>query len=329
MVRAGAVRKRWVFAVIVTGLAAYDVLLRSPPVRLQPYLPGILDARSWLETNCRGAGRDIDKCQATIAALEGSGADAFALAQGMPVDDLSGRHYWLHIAAQNGSVEGMQQLGIALAELPDAVYGRAHHMRARFWLQRAADSGDAEANALLRRLPPEPELPTGLSALTEAYLSERPRLICRPLAWWRTYELILGDPDAWRSFNGSPVLPCKKVPAIEADVMQGKMKTGMRSPLFLLLSIPLKASPGYFLNEIYWGIVAAENGLGYGNTQTIPSLGASLVAEFTNGHSNNADYKMRGRFWLRKAAVGDSDFQFVLDRIQNDDLATKWLNDEP
>lgn len=221
-------RKLWIFAAVFLGLAAYDALVRSVPARLQPYLPGILDTRSWLETNCRGAGRDIEKCKGTIAALEGSGADALKLAQGAPVDDLSGRHYWLHIAAQNGHAEGMRQLGVALAELPDADYGRAHHLRARFWLQRAMDNGDTEAAGILQQLPPEPALPTGLGALTEAYLSERPRLICSPLAWWRVYELILADFDAWRSFNGSPVLPCKRIPAIEADVLRGEM-TGNRA----------------------------------------------------------------------------------------------------
>ncbi len=322
-------RKRWVFAVVVVGLATYDVLFRSVPARLQPYLPGVIDTRSWLQTNCRGVGRDIVKCKATIAALEGSGADALKLALTIPAEDMSGRFYWLHVAAQNGSTEGMRRLGAALAELADAIYGRAHQLRARFWLQRASESGDAEATELLRQLPPEPAAPAGLGALTEAYLSERPRLICSPLAWWRVYELVLNDFDAWMSFNGSPVLPCKRIPAIEADVLRGEMKSGTQAPLLLFFSIPYTAPPSRFANEIYWGTLAAENGLAYGNTQTIPSLGASLVSEFTNGRSSNADYKMRGRFWLRKAAVGDSDFQFVLDRIQNDDLATKWLSDEP
>lgn len=328
MVQYRAVRKRWAFAVVVIAFAGYDVLVRSVPARLQPYLPGVIDKRSWLQTNCRGAWRDIEKCKATIQALEGAGADALKLALTIPAEDLSGRLHWLQISAQNGSVEGMRRLGVALAELSDATYARAHHLRARFWLRRAMDGGDTEAPGLLQQLSPEPAAPIGVSAITEAYLSESPRLICSPLAWWRVYELIVGDFDAWTSFNGSPVLPCNRIAAVEADVLSGGLNMDDQSPLMLFFSIPYTASPSRILHETYWGTIAAENGLAYGNTQAISSLGAALVAEFSSGRSSNPDYKMRGRFWLRMAAVGDSEYSEVLRGIQDEDLASPWLVNE-
>ncbi len=101
---------------LLIAAVGINYLLQPLPVKLQPILPGVIDKRSWLETNCRGVGRDIDMCRATVDALSGSGEAALRLAQGIAPDDLSGRHYRLQIAAQYGSPEGMRRLAQFVAD---------------------------------------------------------------------------------------------------------------------------------------------------------------------------------------------------------------------
>jgi TPR repeat protein len=320
-------RKRYIFAAVIAIIAAYELVAMPAPTKFQPYLPGITNARSWLETNCRSVGRDIQKCNATIAALEGSGADALNLSSGMAPDDLSGRHYWLHIAAQNGSAEGMRRLAQALAELPDANYGRVHRIRARFWLERAVQAGDAEATNLI------PQIRAVSAVEAAAHListdaNTNPKLICGPMPLWRIFALAWGDFDVRLSLNRSAVLACEDIPRFEENALRGELKwqvsaRQLASNISIIQATKLNSS---WLPELYWKTVGSENG----DPRDMAGLGFILLYEHVQQRPNNPDFRMRGRYWLRRAAAaGDDGYPKQLNKIQNEDLATEWLSDKP
>lgn len=321
-----AVKKRYIVAAAMLLVAAYEFVTMPGPTRFQPYLPGITDARSWLETNCRGVDRDIQKCKATIAALEGSGLDALNLASWIAPDDVSGRHYWLHIAAQNGSAEGMRRLAQALAELPDANYGRVHRIRARFWLERAVQAGDAEATVLIPQIPPVTETEAASHRLrTDA--NTNPELICGQMPWWRIFALLWGDFDVRLSLNGSAVLACEDIPRFEENALRGELNwwvsaRRLYSNIGTIQSSKLDSS---WPHDLYWATLAAENDV----AGDAAGLGLILVHEHFQYRPNNPDFRMRGRFWLRRAtAAGDEGYPEQLNKIQNEDLATFWLSDQ-
>lgn len=62
--------------------------------------------------------------------------------------DRSHAVYWATIAAENGSVVGQYNLGFLLRDDPDPKNQR----RARYWLKRAAESGDEMAAQLLKEI---------------------------------------------------------------------------------------------------------------------------------------------------------------------------------
>jgi len=319
-----AMKKRYLVAAAMLLVAAYEIVTMPGPTKFQPYLPGVTDARSWLETNCRGPGRDGDKCKATIAALEGSGADALKLAAGIASDDLSGRHYWLHIAAQNGNPEAMRLLAQALAELPDEKYGRVHRIRARFWLENAVRAGDREAANLL------PQMQTVSKEEAAAHrikhpANSNPTLICGPMPWWRYFALLWGDHDIRLSTNQGANLPCAAVSEFEINALRGetnwRVSAGRLASFILLIQyIPSN-------HHFYWETIAAENG----DPRDAGNLGSYSVRNPEGG----AEMKIRGRYWLRKAVAaldaGDYNdlFREELEKVKDQDLATEWLSERP
>jgi TPR repeat protein len=72
-------------------------------------------------------------------ALKGSGEAALRLAMfyNFVVLDLNAGHYWLTIAAENGSVMGMYNLGQNLRAQGD----RQSKLRARYWFERVVKEG--------------------------------------------------------------------------------------------------------------------------------------------------------------------------------------------
>ncbi len=320
-------KKRYIVAAAMLLVAAYEIVTMPGPTKFQPYLPGVTDARSWLESNCRGARRDIDKCKATIAALEGSGPDALKLALSMPADDASGQHYWLHIASQNGSSEGMRRLAQALAELPDAQYGRVHRIRARFWMERAAQAGDAEAKNQLFQIPQVLETEAAEHRVPDARNSN-PKLVCGPMPWWRVIALAWGDLDLRITTNQRANLSCEDMRRFEENALKGILDR-QRSARILASNMSLIQSatlPSLWLDQNYWSTVAAENG----DPGDFANLGFDLAYELKQKRPANPDFKIRGRFWLRSAAfAGDEGYPEVLNKIQNEDLATEWLREEP
>ena len=320
-------KKRYIFAAVLAIIAVYEIAVLPAPTKFQPYLPGVNDARSWLETNCRGPGRDIESCKATIAALEGSGPDALKLAAGIASDDLSGRHYWLHIAAQNGSPEAMRLLAQALAELPDEKYGRVHRIRARFWLENAVRAGDREAANLLPQMQNVPKEEAAAHSI-KLPANSNPPLICGPMPLWRIFALLWGDFDVRLSTNRSAVLACEDIPRFEENALRGELNwwvsaRRLYSNIGTIQSSKLDSS---WPHDLYWATLAAENDV----AGDAAGLGLILVHEHFQYRPNNPDFRMRGRFWLRKAtAAGDEGYPEHLSKIQNADLATEWLREEP
>ncbi len=316
-----AMKKRYIVAAAMLLVTAYEIAVLPVPTKFQPYLPGIEEARSWLRINCRSVEHDIGMCKSTIDALEGSGANALKLAAGIASDDLSGRHYWLHIAAQNGNPEAMRLLAQALAELPDEKYGRVHRIRARFWLENAVRAGDREAANLL------PLMHTGSKEEAAAHrikhpANSNPTLICGPMPWWRYIALLWGDHDIRVSANQRANLPCEAVLVFEMNALRGERNyrvsaRRLASNILLFQDIPNN-------HHIYWQTIAAENG----ERDDAGVLGSYLVrsAEF------GAEMKIRGRFWLRKAVNAGDDNDIVreeLKKVRDQDLATEWLSDKP
>ncbi len=323
-----AMKKRYIVAAAMLLVAAYEIAVLPPPTKFQPYLPGITDARPWLETNCRGSGRDIEKCKATIDALEGSGVDALKLAAGIASDDLSGWHYWLHIAAQNGSPEAMRLLSQALAELPDEKYGRVHRIRARFWLENAVRAGDREAANLLPQMQNVSKEEAAEHSIKHP-ANPNPTLICGPMPWWRPIALLWGDHDIRTSANQSANLPCEAVSEFEINALRGETNwrvsaRNLASNILLIQDIPRN-------HHIYWRTVAAENGEpgDEGDLGFYLARSAKFVAEMNEG---GAEIIMRGRYWLRKAVNAGDDNDIVreeLKKVKDQDLATEWLSDKP
>ncbi len=317
-------KKRYIFVAVIAVIAIYEIAVTPAPTKFQPYLPGIEEVRPWLQINCRSVGHDIGKCKATIDALEGSGADALKLAAGIASDDLSGRHYWLHIAAQNGNPEAMRLLAQALAELPDEKYGRVHRIRARFWLENAVRAGDREAANLL------PQMHTVSKEEAAAYsikdpANSNPTLICGPMPWWRYIALLWGDHDIRSSANQSANLPCEAVSEFEINALRGetnwRVSAGRLASFILLIQyIPSN-------HHIYWRTIAAENG----DPRDAGNLGSYTAMPAEGG----AEMKIRGRYWLRKAVAaldaGDYNdiFRRELKKVKDQDLATEWLSDKP
>ncbi len=310
-----------IFVLLLIAAVGINYLLQPPPVKLQPFLPGVIDKRSWLETNCRGVGRDIDKCKATVDALSGSGEAALRLAQGIAPDDLSGRHYWLHIAAQYGSPEGMRRLAQALIELPDATYGRVHRIRARYWLERAAQAGDIEAKNLMSQIPVVSEAEAAEKRIPNA-ANPNPELICSPMPWWRVFALLWGDLD-YRLLS-SDFLACKDIPRFEENALRGESNS-YTSAVTLSFYIAFTHQAQYDDQSLYWDLTGVEND----NTTSWYNIGMIWRSD-RGGSEFNPDRRLRARYWLRQAALkGDKMALLSIGRVDKLDLTSKWLNEEP
>ncbi len=308
-----------IFGAVIAALCI-NAFLAPKPVKLQAYLPGDADASSWLQTNCRGTGRDIDKCKATAAALEGSGADALKLAAGIAPDNLSGRLYWLHIAAQNGSTEGMRRLAQALAKLPDKQYGRVHRIRARFWLERAAQAGDTEIVDLIRELSPVSETEAVTHRVPDA-TNPNPELTCSPMPWWRFLAVLWGDVDPRMSED---YLTCEDIPRFEQYALRGNTEwitSARKLGFFLTISQQDQGRA----EGIYWERIGAENG------DTLSKYNFGVLYVSVGAHrGGNPDHRIRGRYWLRKAAAEGSELARIgLIDVNDLDLTTEWFEQEP
>lgn len=321
--------KTRVVAIAATLLivGSIDYLLQPPPVKIQPFLPGIIYKRSWLETNCRGAGRDIEKCRATVDALSGSGEAALRLARDIAQGDLSGRHYWLHIAAQYGSPEGMRRLAQALNELPDATYGIVHHIRARYWLERAAQAGDLEAKNLMTEIPVVSEAEAAEKRIPNA-ANPNPELICSPMPWWRVFAVLWGDID-YRLLS-SDFLACKDIPRFEEAALRGKNSVGT-SASALAFYITFTQQPQHDDQAIYWDLTGVENGI----TASWYNIGILWDRDriWNSNETNdvfNPDERIRAKYWLRQSALkGDDMAALSLKRVDKLDLTSEWLNEAP
>lgn len=308
------------FGLLVVALGI-NQLLQPSPVKLQPFLPGVIDKRSWLETNCRGGGRDIDKCKATVDALSGSGEAALRLAKGMAPDDISGQHYWLHIAAQYGSPEGMRRLAQALIELPDTTYGRVHRIRARYWLERAAQSGDIEAKNLMSQIPIVSEAEAAEKRIPNA-ANPNPELICSPMPWWRVFAVLWGDID-YRLLSRD-FLDCKDIPRFEENALRGEDSL-YTSATTLSFYISFTQQPQYDDQALYWDLTGVENG----TTTSWYNIGVIWDRDKADS-AFNPDKRLRSKYWLRQAAqTGDEMAVLSFKYAKKLDLTSEWLNEEP
>jgi hypothetical protein len=309
-----------VCVLLIIAALGINEFVRPAPFKFQPYLPGVVETRPWLQMNCRGEGRDIDKCKATIAALEGSSADALKLASGIAPDDLSGRHYWLHIAAQNGSGEGMRRLAKALADLPAAQYGRVHRIRARFWMERAARAGDLDAKNLLSQIPPVSEAEVAAHTIPKA-ANPNLELVCGPMPWWRIFAALWGDWDDRLSTNAGANLPCEVVAELELKALSGERTSRVHKILRLLRLVQGRNRLTNGFEHFYWMAIAAENEE-WGS--------AEVMASFSYADSHlRPGANLRERFWFQKAIEGgDNKYANYLSKLQQEDLTSEWLNEE-
>lgn len=319
----GKLKKTPIILGVFIAVLFINEFVRPASFKFQPYLPGVVETRSWLQINCRGKKRDIDKCKATIAALEGSGAEALKLASSITPDDLSGRHYWLHIAAQNGSAEGMRLLAQALADLPDGRYGRVHRIRAHFWLERAIQAGDAEAKSLLPNILSASEPEMAAHRIPNA-ANPNLELVCGPMPWWRIFAALWGDLDYRLSTNADANLPCEVVAELEMNALRGE-STSSDSALNIVRQIRLiqpRSRQANDLDIFHWNTIAAENG-GSGSGEVLSTF---LYTE----PRIVPDMKIRARFWLKKdIESGDNTFAKYLAKLQLEDMTTEWFNIEP
>lgn len=316
-------KKLVVIAVFITALGINE-LVRTGPIKLLPSLPGTSDAPSWLKANCRGPGRDVERCKATIEALDGSGQDAIQLAARISPDDQIGRFFWLHIAAENGNAEAMRYLAQALAELPDEIYGRAHRIRARFWLERAVQAGDPEAQKLLTHIPPVSKAEAAAYRVPNA-TNPNSVLICGPMPWWRLFAVLWGDIDARLDLmKGSSYLSCKEVLPLEESALRGERdeERSARKLGFFLSVTQQDQNP---TEGLYWERIGSENG----DAGSKYNLGA-ILASAGKGSDGNPDHRVRGQYWLRKANAEGFDLaKYAIENVSKADLTKKWLTEEP
>lgn len=286
--------------------------------RISKYLPGAVVSRSWLETNCRKQTEDAATCQLTVQALDGSESAAIALANAaLPLSDDESQFYWLRVAAENGSPEGMRRLGEALAGLQHREYGTAHTIRAKFWLEKAADRGDAKAKAILANWIDSPRN-TDETHSAEKHLpaSEDQELFCGPAPWWKII-------DVRNSTNKGMNISCREIAMFEVNALAGSQEFAVRLLNFFIgiqaVFLPHEKS---WRDRLYWSTVAAQNG----SPSDMYTLGVYLTDKGVLDRPKNPDFKLRGRFWIRKSAgEGNTSAKVVLDRLNSEDLLSAWL----
>ncbi len=309
--------RRLALLLLLTGVSNV-VLAEDGAGRISKYLPGAVVSRSWLETNCRKQTEDVTTCQLTVQALDGSESAAIALANAaLPLSDDETQFYWLRVAAENGSPEGMRRLGEALAGLQYRDYGTAHTIRAKFWLEKAADRGDAKAKAILANWIDFPRN-SAEAGSAEKHLpaNEDQELFCGPAPWGKIT-------DVRNSTNKGMNISCREIAMFEVNALAGSQELAVR-----LLNFFDGIQAGYlprdksWRNRLYWSTVAAQNGA----SVDMYTLGVYLTDRGVTDRPNNPDFKLRGRFWIREAAnEGYASARSALEKLDKEVIADAWL----
>lgn len=127
------------------------------------------------------------------SALTGGSEAAFSLSlfYGLCRLDLENQFYWVEIAAENGGHGGQYSLGFLLLTLDK---GARSELRARFWLERAAASGNANASSLLKHLPDSTPAASG-KANTGIGRKGNPRATAEANLDKLEVEALRGEPD--------------------------------------------------------------------------------------------------------------------------------------
>ena len=303
---------------LLTGVSNV-VLAEDWAGRISKYLPGAVVSGSWLETNCGKQTEDVTTCQLTVQALDGSESAAIALANAaLPLSDDESQFYWLRVAAENGSPEGMRRLGEALAGLQHRDYGTAHTIRAKFWLEKAADRGDAKAKAILANWIDLPRNSAeAVSAENHLPANEDQELFCGPAPWGKIT-------DVRNSTNKGMNISCREIAMFEVNALAGSQELAVRLLNFFdgiqAVFLPHDKS---WRNRLYWSTISAENG----RPGSIYTLGLYMTDKGVLDRPDNPDFKLRGRFWLRKAAnEGYASARSALEKLDKEDIAGAWLS---
>jgi hypothetical protein len=256
---------------------------------LSNYLPGILPPQNEHINHCEDDVTSKSKQESVLIkqALAGSSKAALSLAKLRRHASIQGMLYWFTIAAENDSVRGMEIIGTNLysgSSTADAIGSKA---RGRFWLELAATKGSKIARKYLKEdeafqnndlsLPPNP----GVSAKQSSSAGQS---INEPMVRCGGFQR------------------CEEIPLLEHKALAGSGQ--IASYLSSYLSHYGDSLGGQ--DRLYWATIAAENGYAY----AMGLLGSSLM-----DGSNVNGCKIRGKFWLEKAASsGDA---FALRQLKN------------